>query len=263
MILLAFISLSSCGDDKDEPNNETPVNTTPEESHATEFFTVNGVAFWMFNVPGGSFAMGAANDDYDADASEKPAHLVTVSTFAIGRTEVTQQLWVAIMGKNPSFTKGDKLPVTNISYNDCLEFIAKLNSLTGRHFRLPTEAEWEYAARGGNKSMGYKYSGSNAIGSVAWYEGNSYNSTHEVGTKTANELGLHDMTGNVWEWCSDWKGLYSSTAQENPKGPTTGELRVYRGGSMVSSNKACRISIRLGGYPSSCKLADLGFRLAL
>ena len=159
--------------------------------------------------------MGAQKSDlngrnYDSEAygDESPVHSVTLSSYYMGETEVTQALWKAVMGNNPSRFKGDNLPVENVSWNDCQEFIRKLKQKTGKNFRLPTEAEWEYAARGGKKSNGYKYSGSNNIGSVAWYDDNSSNQIHAVKGKRLNELGLYDMSGNVWEWCSDWYGQY-------------------------------------------------------
>lgn len=190
------------------------------ERKATKTFQVGGVSFDMVWVEGGTFRMGATSEQgSDAWGGEKPVHSVTLSGYYIGKTEVTQALWKAVMGSNPSEFKGDNLPVEQVSWDDCQEFIRKLNSLTGQHFRLPTEAEWEFACRGGNNSCGYKYSGSNDIDNVAWYFDNSGHKTHPVGTKAQNELGIYDMSGNVWEWCSDWYGNYSSGAQTNPKGP--------------------------------------------
>ncbi len=195
-------------------------------------FTVNGVSFEMVHVEGGTFRMGATSEqEDDADSDEKPVHSVTLSSYYIGKTEVTQALWQAVMGSNPSNFKGADLPVECVSWNDCQEFIKKLNRLTGRNFRLPTEAEWEFACRGGNNSRGYKYSGSNDIDNVAWYDGNSGDQTHPVGTKAPNELGIYDMSGNVWEWCSDWYADYTSYSQTNPKGSQSGSYRVNRGGS--------------------------------
>ena len=153
------------------------------------------------------------------------------------------------MGSNPSNWKGDNLPVEKVSWNDCQEFIKKLNALTGREFRLPTEAEWEYAARGGNKSKGYKYSGSNTIGYVAWYTNNSSNKPHEVKGKRANELGLYDMSGNVWEWCGDRYGSYSGSSQTDPAGPSSGSFRVLRGGFWYSNARYCRVSYRSNCHP--------------
>ena len=176
--------------------------------------------------------------------------------------EVTQELWEAVMGSNPSWFKGAQNPVERVSWNDCQNFIKKLNSLTGRTFRLPTEAEWEYAARGGNKSSHYKYSGSDNIGNVAWYDDNSDGKTHAVGTKTANELGIYDMSGNVSELCSDWWGGYSAGAQTNPQGPSSGSGRVLRGGSWYSYARSCRVSYRIINGPD-CSSSYDGLRLVL
>ena len=226
-------------------------------------FTVNGVSFEMVRVEGGTFRMGATSEqEDDAWNREKPAHSVTLSSYYIGKTEVTQTLWQAVMGSNPSYFKGADLPVENVSWNDCQEFIQKLNRLTGRNFRLPTEAEWEFACRGGNNSRGYKYSGSNNLGSVAWYDGNSGNKTHPVGTKAPNELGIYDMSGNVWEWCADWYGDYSSGAQTNPTGPISGSCRVCRGGCWYIYAWRCRSSLRDGYRPTNRDII-LGLRLAL
>ena len=232
-----------------------------------ETFTVKGVEFTMIAVEGGTFTMGATPEQgSDAEDWEKPTHQVTLSSYYIGETEVTQALWQAVMGKNPSWYKGDNLPVEEVSWNDCQDFIKKLNALTGKNFRLPTEAEWEYAARGGNKSRGYKYSSSNNIGNVAWYKNNSAYKEHPFKTKRPNELGIYDMSGNVWEWCSDWYEDYSSAAQTNPKGATTGSYRVIRGGAWrdvwVDGAENCRSSSR-GRYSSSRRERDLGFRLVL
>lgn len=224
-------------------------------------FSVDGVEFKMVFVEGGTFTMGATSEQgKDAYKDEYPTHEVTLSDYYIGETEVTQALWKAVMGSNPSEFKGDNLPVEQVSYNDVKEFITKLNQKTGKTFRLPTEAEWEYAARGGKKSKGYKYSGSNNIDDVAWYYENSNNKTHPVKTKRPNELGIYDMSGNVWEWCSDNYGAYSSSSQTNPTGPSSGSPRVLRGGSWDGSAGGCRVSIRYCYAPS---YRGLGFRLAL
>ena len=166
------------------------------------------------------------------------------------------------MGSNPSHFKGAQNPVERVDWEDCQEFVSRLNSLTGRTFRLPTEAEWEYAARGGKKSRHYKYSGSGNIGNVAWYNDNSGSSTHAVGTKTANELGIYDMSGNVWEWCSDWYGDYSAGAHTNPQGPSSGTYRVLRGGSWFKDASFCRVSYRGIGFPSYSDII-YGLRLVL
>ena len=234
-----------------------------EKRKAFREFTVNGVTFKMIRVEGGTFQMGATNEQgSDAASAEMPVHSVSLSDYMIGETEVTQQLWKAVMGSNPSAFKGINNPVEQVSWNDCKKFISKLNSLTGQHFRLPTEAEWEFAARGGNKSQHFKYSGSNSIDRVAWYDRNSDGETHPVGKKDANELGLYDMSGNVWEWCEDWYGDYSSSPQTNPKGPNDGSYRVNRGGSWNFSAGDCRVSGRGSNTPGD-RYGSLGFRLAL
>ena len=237
-------------------------------------FKVKGVSFDMVEVRGGTFRMGATSEQgNDASfLSEKPVHSVTLSGYYIGKTLVTQALWKAVMGSNPSTYKGDNLPVENVFWNDCQEFIRKLNALTGQNFRLPTEAEWEFACRGGNNSRGYKYSGSDCIDDVAWYDDNSGRKTwfggisgqktHPVATKSPNELGIYDMSGNVEEWCSDWEGDYSSDAQTNPKGSYYGSYRVNRGGSWLGQATDCRSSYRSRGHPD-CRSSTLGLRLAL
>jgi len=216
----------------------------------------------MVYVEGGTFTMGATEEQGDgSEYYEKPAHQVTLSSFYICKHEVTQDEWEAVMGSNPSKFKGKRRPVEKVSWEDCQTFISKLNSITGKQYRLPTEAEWEYAARGGNCSNGYKYSGSNTLSNVAWYRDNSGNKTHEVMTKSPNELGLYDMSGNVWEWCSDWYGGYLSSDQTNPKGPSSGSYRVQRGGSWDDGARRCRVSYRY--YYSPSYRYDLGLRLAL
>ena len=224
--------------------------------------TVKGVSFTMIAVEGGTFQMGATSEQgSDAESDESPVHNVTLSDYYIGETEVTQELWQAVMGKNPSYSKGNKKPVENVTWNECQEFIKKLNQLTGKSFRFPTEAEWEYAARGGNKSKGYKYSGSNTIDNVAWYTSNSGSKTHDVKTKQANELGIYDMSGNVYEWCQDWYGSYSNGAQTNPTGSSSGSSRVLRGGSWGSIAGRCRVSNRSSNY-SGYLSNHLGLRLS-
>lgn len=226
-------------------------------------YTVNGVTFKMVAVKGGTFTMGATSEQSISLDNEKPTHAVTLSDFAIGETEVTQELWQAVMGTNPSYFTGDlQRPVEQVSWNDCQTFIDKLNELTGMQFSLPTEAQWEYAARGGASSQGYQYSGSNTLGDVAWFESNSSSTTHPVKSKQPNELGLYDMSGNVLEWCQDWLGSYSSSPQTDPTGPSSGSYRVVRGGSWNGTVANCRVPYRGGNSPSSRYKFD-GLRLAL
>ena len=246
-----------------EYDNGYNVIKTEKKLLGKEIFIVNGVSFTMISVEGGTFQMGATSEQIGyADGDEEPVHSVTLSDYYIGETEVTQELWEAVMGSNPSNFKGNKKPVEKVSWNDCQEFITKLNQLTGKNFRLPTEAEWEYAARGGNRSKGYKYSGSNTIDDVAWYWNNSSSGTQIVKTKAANELGIYDMSGNVFEWCQDWYGDYSSGSQINPTGPASGSSRVLRGGSWYLSAWYCRVSDRHFNYPASRSYSH-GLRLAL
>ncbi len=241
----------------------------------------------MVPVQGGTFTMGATSEqgsDYYSD--ELPTHQVTLSDYYIGKYEVTQQLWEYVMnysgtcadgstmsaystdpwlGSNPSssYGVGDYYPAYYVSWSDIVDiFLPRLNRITGKTFRLPTEAQWEYAARGGNKSQGYKYSGSNNLNSVAWYWDDSSDGTKEVGKKQPNELGLYDMSGNVWEWCQDWYGSYSSSSQTDPTGPSTGSDRVYRGGSWGLSATYCRVSNRNYRTPGD-RSRNLGFRLVL
>lgn len=224
----------------------------------TKQYNVGGVAFKMIKVQAGTFKMGSTTGYSD----EQPEHSVTISKdYYIGETEVTQELWTAVMGSNPSYnTSGSQLPVEKVSWNDCQTFVSKLNSLTKANFRLPTEAEWEFAARGGNKSAGYTYSGSNSIDDVAWYTSNSGDKTHVVKTKQPNELGIYDMCGNVREWCSDWYGNYSSASVTDPTGASSGSYRVFRGGSWDNAAIRCRCANRLSNLPS-ITYSNLGLRL--
>jgi len=249
---------------KAEQTEQAVVNTpTATSGESRKVITVGNVSFTMIRVDGGTFTMGATSEQGSAAYDdEKPAHQVTLSPYYMGETEVTQTLWEAVMGKNPSNFKGNNRPVEQVSWDDCQDFIRKLSQKTGLNFRLPTEAEWEYSARGGNKGRGYKYAGSNTIGDVAWYTDNSGRTTHDVKTKQANELGLYDMSGNVWEWCQDWKGGYSSSAQTNPTGPSSGSYRVYRGGGWYYYARYCRVSCR-GSHTPGDRNSNLGLRLAL
>ena len=262
--LVCLLALTACQDEPDEG--------------AIETFTVNGVSFKMVAVEGGTFTMGATDeqvsDDYDM---AKPAHQVTLLSYSIGETEVTQALWVAVMGSNPSsfssrnnYTENLQRPVECVSWDDCQTFIAKLNQLTGKKFRLPTEAEWEYAARGGKLSHGYKYAGSNYVDDVAWCSdnipshtsGSGTHGTQTVASKAPNELGLYDMSGNVWEWCQDWYGDYTSGEQKNPTGPASGFGRVIRGGCWYYKALYCHVLIRRPYVPLSAS-NNVGLRIAL
>lgn len=266
-LLLVGVLVVSCGDDDNEEdvqtsssnqnggNNGGSNDSGSENVFPGKVYTVNGVSFKMIAVKGGTFQMGS-DDGYNA------VHQVTLSDYYIGETEVTQELWNAVMGSNPSYFYGNmQRPVETVSWNDCHTFISRLNELTGETFRLPTEAQWEYAARGGYKSKGYTYSGSNAIDDVAWHWYNSDRTTHPVKTKAPNELGIYDMSGNVWEWCSDWYGDYSSAAQTDPTGPATGYYRVGRGGSWDNDATYCRVAFRGNSTPTN-RFSHLGLRLA-
>ena len=245
-----------------KPTVQSPTIGTSTYTPNVMTFTANGVSFQMVEVRGGTFRMGATSEQgSDADDVEKPVHQVTLSSYYIGKYEVTQDLWQAVMGSNPSEFEGSRRPVERVSWDDCQTFISKLNSLTGKRFRLPTEAEWEFASRGGTMSRGYKYSGSNTPGEVAWYYDNSNSTTHDVGMKSPNELGLYDMNGNVCEWCSDRYDSYSSNSQTNPTGASGGSFRVNRGGGWGHGARDCRSSSRGGITPDSCYL--LGLRLVL
>lgn len=229
----------------------------------TTTYTVNGVTFAMVNVEGGTFMMGALEGDNLALEDEFPRHQVTLSSFAIGQTEVTQELWQAVMGSNPSQHVGNNLPVDYVSWNECQEFITRLNALTGRNFRLPTESEWEFAARGGNLSKGYLYSGSNNVDDVAWHTNNSGRLSQPVATKAPNELGIYDMSGNIQELCYDWyTDQYPSEPQTDPIGPATGIARITRGGCWAwYTTDYCRVTFRDNALVNEHK-SYIGLRLA-
>ncbi|MBW7872831.1 MAG: formylglycine-generating enzyme family protein [Ignavibacteria bacterium] len=231
-------------------------------------------------VQGGTFTMGCTSEQgNDCYSDEKPSHQVTLSDFYIGKYEVTQELWESVMGSNPSYFKGSKRPVESVSWYEAVEFCNRLSDKEGLQraysgsganitcdfnangYRLPTEAEWEYAARGGKQTKNYKYSGSDNTGAVAWYDGNSGDKTHAVGLKQPNEIGIYDMSGNVWEWCWDWYGDYTSPSQTNPKGPSSGEYRVLRGGGWIIYARYCRVALRVSGMPDG-RSSSNGFRLA-
>ena len=246
-VLLCFAMASCSGGDGGNSKKE---NRT---------FNVGGVEFTMVYVEGGTFMMGS--DDEEAWNVEKPVHKVTLSDYWIGQTEVTQELWQAVMGGNPSRFKGGCLPAEEITWYDCQEFVGILNKITGENFSLPTEAQWEYAARGGRYSKGYKYSGGNDVYAVAWFDHNTSKKTRSVGITQPNELGIYDMSGNVSEWCSDWFGNYSSDDVTDPAGPSFGTDRVIRGGCWRTNDTlGCRSTFR---YYSASKQEFIGLRLAL
>ena len=266
LLLILVVGLKNCSSSHTDFTGPDSVLASPSED-----FTVNGVTFTMVRVEGGTFTMGATAEQNSPFSDETPAHQVTLSDYYIGQTEVTQALWKAVTGYSPTsdgcrwtsyYGLGDNYPAYYISYNDVQSFITKLNSLTGRTFRMPTEAEWEYAARGGSKRKGYLYSGSNTLSAVGWYDDNRGSKTHPVAQKAANELGLYDMSGNVQEWCSDWYDSYSSSAQTNPTGPSTGSYRVLRGGSHGNGATGCRVAIRSHDTPS-IRYCVYGVRLVL
>lgn len=243
-----------------KPTTKKPAQRQPQKSSSKAI--IQQLIANMVYVEGGTFTMGATSEQgSDAYDREKPAHQVTLSSFSIGKYEVTQEEWQAVMGSNPSYYKGSKKPVGRVSWEDCQEFISKLNSMTGKRFRLPTEAEWEYAARGGNRCCGYKYAGSNIIGNVAWYNGNSGSKTHDVGQKSPNELGLYDMSGNVSEWCYDGYASYDSSFKNNPAEPPSESSRVHRGGTECSKAEYCRVSYRLVDS-ADARYDSTGLRLA-
>ncbi|MBQ3732483.1 MAG: formylglycine-generating enzyme family protein, partial [Bacteroidales bacterium] len=243
----------------DTAQTETPyINTKSQKGKGV--FNVNGVQFKMIPVSGGSYAMGDQNH----------AHKVTISGFKIGETPVTQALWRAVMGDNPSRFKGENRPVEQVSWNDCQHFIDKLNEMTGKSFRLPTEAEWEFAARGGSRSINTLYSGGDVLEEVAWFNQNCSDNensnmnvgTHDVKAKAPNELRIYDMSGNVWEWCADWFAEYTLHHEMNPSGPSSGRGKVCRSGCWNSASQCCEVSFR--NYGGLLKRDyGYGFRLAL
>ena len=269
VIIIAVIGMVISLRDNDDTLSKS--DSVSEPLGSVLQITANGVTFKMIGVDGGTFTMGATSEQQDPGDDEKPTHHVTLSSYYIGETEVTQALWKAVMGNTvrdqrdkvdtscPIYGEGDNYPMCYVSWNDCQEFILKLNELTNRKFRLPTEAEWEFAARGGNKSRHTQYSGSGDIDEVGWSDGVE---THPVKTKKANELGIYDMSGNVSEWCQDRYSDYSSGAQTNPTGATSGIRRVYRGGGWWDSRWRCRSSYRYCLAPDE-RGHDLGFRLVL
>ena len=242
----------------------SPRNKQKEPSQ--RIFSVGGVEFTMVRVGEGIFKMGGTSEQKsDFLSTDKPVHDVLLDTYYIGETEVTRQLWKAVMSDTivgGNDWAADNLPQEWVSWYDCQEFIARLDSITGMQFRLPTEAEWEYAARGGQNAGNHIFAGSGDIDEIGWVYRNSGSRTHAVATKKANELGLYDMTGNVWEWCSDVFGLYGDTLQINPQGAADGEMRVVRGGSWDNAVANVHLSVRQSRDPQYT-FYDCGFRLAL
>lgn len=225
-------------------------------------YLVNGVSFTMVKVDGGSFIMGATKEQTSAERDEVPTHKVNLSDYYIAETEVTHALWSAVMDDSIEDARVEQYPKGGLSWEDCQRFIHKLRIITGLDFRMPTEAEWEYAARGGNRSKGFKYAGSDNLDEVAWHVDNSQNVSHPVAQKQPNELGLFDMSGSLYECCSDWYGAYLSREQTNPLGAAFGTHRVYRGGSRNCYYLKCRVAYRSNNIPLA-SYRDLGIRLAL
>jgi formylglycine-generating enzyme required for sulfatase activity len=231
--------------------------------------TLDGYEFPMIFVEGGAFNMGSPPDDDDAYDDEKPQHRVQVSGFCIGKFPVTQALWKAVMnGKNPSYFQGDDRPVEQVSWDDITNhFLPALRRLSGFHYRLPSEAEWEYAARGGKyHAEGYKYAGSDRLKDVGWFKENNNKETKPVGQKQPNQLGIYDMSGNVWEWCEDdWHDNYTGAPEDSSawiNSPNRGTFRVGRGGSWHYAARRCRAAFRDFNTPGT-RNGGLGFRLAL
>jgi formylglycine-generating enzyme required for sulfatase activity len=251
--------LAACGGGVGGGGNKA--GTPPKAKRAD--FRDDKAGVEMVYVKGGAFKMGCTEEQKECEDNEKPAHNVTVGDFYIGKYEVTQKQWFQVMGSNPSEgDEGEALPVNNVSWNDVNDFLTRLNAMSGRNYRLPAEAEWEFASRGRVKGKGYIFAGSNNPDDVAWFGDNSGGKARPVGTKGPNELGIYDMSGNVWEWVSDRYGDYSSFDVSDPKWPTSGSSRVIRGGSWIHDAEDCRVSVRINSDPD-IRNGFLGFRLAL
>lgn len=259
LILSVVLTNAVMAQDSGGRKNKKKKKDTKSELPAVDQGLLDSLAADFVWVTGGKFIMG----DYGGDADEKPAYEVIVDGFAISKYPVTQRQWTAIMGSNPSqFTGCDQCPVDMVSWDDAQRFIEILNEVSGKKYALPTEAEWEYAAKGGLKTRGFRYSGSDDINAVGWFTGNSGRHPHPVGEKAPNELGLYDMTGNVWEWCRDWynKNYYELRESNNPAGPSSGSGRVRRGGSWFTQEVSCRTSVR-NSVKQDYKDDSGGFRL--
>lgn len=259
VILSVVLTNAVMAQDSGGRKNKKKKKDTKSELPAVNQGLLDSLAADFVWVTGGKFIMG----DYGGDADEKPAYEVIVDGFAISKYPVTQRQWTAIMGSNPSqFTGCDQCPVDMVSWDDAQRFIEILNEVSGKNYALPTEAEWEYAAKGGLKTRGFRYSGSDDINAVGWFTGNSGRHPHPVGEKAPNELGLYDMTGNVWEWCRDWynKNYYELRESNNPTGPSSGSGRVRRGGSWFTQEVSCRTSVR-NSVKQDYKDDSGGFRL--
>ena len=256
------IAVSGCAGSQKAGKGAIP-EEQPEPETIVIDSTVERNALDMVFVKGGTFTMGCTDEQVgDCGQYEHPVHKVTLDDFYIAKYEMTQKLWSEVMGSNPSFLKGDNLPIDMVNWDNVQVFIEKLNAKTGKGYRLPTEAEWEYAARGGSMSGGYKYAGGDNIGAVAWYKENSTGKTNWVGIKQPNELGIYDMSGNVWEWVSDWYENYMPVVQTNPTGPFRGAYKVARGGSWGNAAGGCRVTYRSAEHQTK-QNTTLGFRLAM
>lgn len=278
-LAMCLLIMASCTEDEvsytPPPIGSNPSVEDDDVAETVKVFEVNGVVFRMTYIKGGSFTMGATSEHRtEAFDDELPTHQVTLKSFYMAQTEVTQSLWKAVMGESCTPTAdtmrrwneknglGDYYPAYYVSWDDCKSFIARLNSVTGERFSMPTEAQWEYAARGGKFRKSFRYSGGDTIDEVAWYYNNSGNALHPVASKYPNSLGLYDMTGSVWEWCSDWYAPYQGSSQTNPAGPSSGEERVNRGGGWKDFQRSCHISTRSANSPDE-SYPDLGLRLVL
>ncbi|MBR5654015.1 MAG: SUMF1/EgtB/PvdO family nonheme iron enzyme [Prevotella sp.] len=261
--IMVLLSIMLCVNAQDNNNDKSEEQGSNASSPRPLPQVIEDLIENMVYVEGGTFTMGDNNPGLNGDPleREKPEHQVTLSPYFICRYEVTQEVWDAVMGVNFTRVRASKLPVDNVCWDDCQEFVLKLVLMTGINFRLPTEAEWEFAARGGNKSRHTKYSGSNDIDSVGWCRFNSGNILHPVGQKMPNELGLYDMTGNVGEWCYDYYGRYDGSAQINPRGVANGAENVVRGGNCFQILEVCHIAFRYGEIPAQ-RSPGIGLRLA-